>query len=98
MKTRDYMITYNLEKDSISNFKENILPQLNNCQYIIGGEEKAKKTAIYIAIFSSILKIPFLLIVYKRNLRYIILKQEKVVLKTVLIIALKLKVKLTLII
>lgn len=43
MKTRDYMITYNLEKDSISNFKENILPQLNNCQYIIGGEENGEE-------------------------------------------------------
>ena len=43
MKTRDYMITYNLEKDSISNFKENILPQLNNCQYIVGGEENGEE-------------------------------------------------------
>ena len=43
MKTRDYMITFNLEKDSISNFKGNILPQLNNCQYLIGGEESGSE-------------------------------------------------------
>lgn len=42
MKTRDYMVTFNLEKDSLENFKENILPRLSNCQYIIGGAEKGK--------------------------------------------------------
>lgn len=42
MKTRDYMVTFNLEKDTLENFKNEILPQLANCQYLIGGEEKGK--------------------------------------------------------
>ncbi len=42
MKTRDYLVTFNLERDTLENFKNEILPQLANCQYIVGGEEKGK--------------------------------------------------------